>query len=271
MRVLACLACALAIGCGSGSGGGGGTGGTGGGGTGGTGGGGGTGGTGGGGGTGGTGGSGGGGGMAMGPPVTITGAVVAAGGGGGGNPPVAGVTVTLVGTTTTATTDAMGNYSMMVPSGGPIFLQMAKTGYQTSEFGYVVPAAGGTVPTPNFLTNATVMQAMSSLNPAMTLDTSKGDVILQFKDSTMTAGYGATLSAAHDNTWVPGNNGGSSMYSNTTLGGQSQQPLIFPNTVAGTTTITVTTPSGKTCTPDQAITNWRVDPNVFTWVIYTCM
>jgi hypothetical protein len=266
MRILACLACVLALGCSSGNGGGGGgSGGTGGGG--GTGG---TGGTGGGGGTGGTGGTGGGGGTG-GTMVTITGSVVAANGqGSGAPPPVSGATVTITGTQTMTTTDATGNFTLMASAGSTIFLTLSKTGYQTSEYGYVVPTSGGMVPAMTFLDNATVSQAAGQLSPSLTQDPAKGDVIVQFKDMAGTAGYGATLSAAHDMSWVPPNGGGMSMYTNTTPGGQSEQPLIFPNVTAGTTTVTANPPTGKTCTADQAITNWRVDANVYTWVVFNC-
>ena len=33
------------------------------------------------------------------------------------------------------------------------------------------------------------------------------------------------------------------------------------------TTVSITPASGKTCTAAQAITNWRVDANTFTWII----
>ncbi|HWE29479.1 MAG TPA: hypothetical protein VHB97_15825 [Polyangia bacterium] len=268
MKILACLACVLAIGCGGSSGGGGGSGGTGGGGTGGTGGGG-TGGTGGGGtgggGGGGTGGSGGGGG---GTPVSITGTIQSSGGGGSTKMPIAGVTVTITGTTTSTTTAADGTYTLMASAGSTIFLTASLTNYQASQIGFVVPAAGGAVPTFQLLTNAQVAAATAGLSPPLTLDTSKGDVIVQFVDQSMTPGYSATISASHGMEFDPSTS--PSTYATTTSGNGSEQPLVFPNAVTGTTTITVTPATGKTCTPAVAITNWRVDANVFTFLSYNC-
>jgi hypothetical protein len=63
-------------------------------------------------------------------------------------------------------------------------------------------------------------------------------------------------------TMTPGSGGSSN--------NDSDNPLVFPNVVAGTTTITTTLPSGKTCTPQAVITNYRVDPATFSWVQYNC-
>jgi hypothetical protein len=62
----------------------------------------------------------------------------------------------------------------------------------------------------------------------------------------------------------------SGMYATTTPAGHNQQALVFPNATTGTTTVTATPATGKTCTPDQAITNWRVDANVFTFLTFNC-
>jgi len=85
-------------------------------------------------------------------------------------------------------------------------------------------------------------------------------------DTTHTPGYAPALSASHGMSFDP--NAG--MYATMTSGGSGESPLVFPNVVVGTTTATDTAPAGKTCTANQAITNWRVDANTFTWVDFTC-
>ena len=240
MRTLAGLVCAFAIGCGGSSGGGGGGGTDGGGGSGGD--------------------------MAVGSAVAVQGSVVGGGQGMTSSPPIAGATVTIVGTSTSTTTAADGSFSLMASGGASIFLSVTLANYQTSEAGFVVPAGGGTVPEITLLANAEVQGVTAVLNPPLTLDTSKGVVVVKFKDQTQTAGYGATLSASHGMSFDPQ----TQTYAMKTSGGQNDAALVFPNVVAGTTTVTASAPAGKTCTPAQAITNWRVDPNVFTWVVFDC-
>ena len=252
MRALACLVCVFAIGCGGGGGGNGGSGGTGGGGA-----------AGGGGGAGGAGGGGGGGG-AM---VAVTGNVHTSGNGGTPSP-IAGATVAIAGTSTSTTTAADGSFTLMAAAGSTLFVTASLTNYESSEFGFVVPAAGGALPQMQLLTNAEVTAATASLSPPLTIDSQKGVVVVQFKDSVSTAGYAAMLSASHGNSFSPD----SGMYTTSTPGNSndSDNPLVFPNVVAGMTTVAITPASGKTCTADQAITNWRVEANAFTWIIYNC-
>jgi hypothetical protein len=97
------------------------------------------------------------------------------------------------------------------------------------------------------------------------VDPTKGDVVLNFQTQDTTNGYSATLSAAHGMTFVVPQ--GAPTYSNTTA---PSSPLIFPNVVAGTTTITPSAPPGKSCVITPAITDWRIDPNVFTFVDAVC-
>jgi hypothetical protein len=259
MRSVALVLCALTIGCGSGSGGGGGgSGGGGGGGAAGSG--------GGGGGGGGTGGSGGGGGSG-GAMVTVTGKVINSGNN-GTDMPIDGATVTISGTQTSTTTAADGTYSLMAASGSTIFLTVSKATYQSSQVGYVVPSTGGAVADITLLLTAEISMVTGALSPPLTVDPAKGDVLVQFHDQSQTAGYSATLSASHGMPFTP--EGQTPMYTTTTTGGHDNQTLVYPNVTTGTTTVTVTPASGKTCTPAQAIANWRVDPNVFTWIDYNC-
>jgi hypothetical protein len=40
--------------------------------------------------------------------------------------------------------------------------------------------------------------------------------------------------------------------------------------VPGTSTITITPPGATSCTLDQPITDWRIDPDVFTRAVANC-
>lgn len=207
----------------------------------------------------------GGGDMAVAPPVTLTGKVYS--GGGNNNPPVMGATVTLVGTSTKATTAADGSYSLMVPGGAIVYLNVAAATFQTTEVGQVVPQGGGAAEDIQVVPTANVQMVVGMLNPPLTLDPAKGVVVVNFKTSDTNGGYGVTLSASHGNSFDP--NG--STYTNTTLGGHMGGSLVFPNVVAGgTTTLTLAAPQGKTCSLTQAIKDWRVDANVFLFVSAAC-
>jgi hypothetical protein len=73
------------------------------------------------------------------------------------------------------------------------------------------------------------------------------------------------ISAAHDNPIVT---------STPPAYGSTTQPnvsvIAFPNVTVGMTTATVTPPTGKTCAPNQAITNWPVVANTITWITFDC-
>jgi hypothetical protein len=156
----------------------------------------------------------------------------------------------------------------MAAAGSTIFVTGSLANYQTSEWGFVVPSTGGALPKTELLSKADVAGAISPLSPSLTLDAAKGVVIVQFKGTGPTAGYSATLSAGHGSAFSPDNG----MYTTTTpgTGTDSDNPLVYPNVVTGTTTVMITPATGKTCTASQAITNWRVDANTFTWVVYNC-
>ena len=263
MKTLVCLVAACVLGCGGSSksgsnGGGGGTAGGGG--------------NGGGGGSagGGGGGSGGGGGGAS---VAVSGTVTSSGSNNGSSAPLAGATVAIVGTSSTTTSGADGTFSLMAAAGSTIYLNVSSATYQTSEFGLVVATGGSTGLQLQLISSANVQSAVGALSPALTLDPTKGDVIVQLHgssgsstDMSDVAGFGAALGASHGSAFDPN----SGTYATTTALGDDAGVLVFPNVVTGTTTVTVTTPTGHSCTAAQAITNWRVDANTFTFVDYNC-
>jgi hypothetical protein len=199
-----------------------------------------------------------------GPQVAVTGSVVV--GGGSNDTPLAGATVTVAGSNSTTMSAADGKYTVMAAAGSTIFLVASSDSYMSAEVGYVVPAAGGSAPRIPLLANALVAGAISGLQPPLTLDPAKGLVDITFHAADSAGGYGATLSAAHGDSFSPQGGG----YVTTTPSGQSDGDLVFPNVVAGTTTIMPNAPLYKSCTAQQAITQWRVDPNTITYVDYTC-
>jgi hypothetical protein len=201
--------------------------------------------------------------LTMTPPVTITGKVTDTNN--GMSMPIANATVSVVGTSTTTTSATDGSFALTVAAGATIFLRSDAASYQSSQRGIVVPAGGGAIGKLEMVSLTQVQQATQGLNPMLALDPTKGDVILNFQTQDTANGYSATLSAAHDMTFtVPQ---GAPMYSNTTT---RDSPLIFPNVVAGTTTIAPSAPAGKSCALTPAITDWRIDGNVFTFVDAVC-
>jgi hypothetical protein len=155
-----------------------------------------------------------------------------------------------------------GSYSLQVPVGA-LFLRATAANYQTEEIGVVVPVAGSV--DISLVSSAAVSQVAGALG--ITLDAAKGLFVVRFDNAMKAGGYGATLSAAHDPSFAFLN--GAPQLSMTTLAGGDDN-LIFPNTVAGTTTVTPLPPTGKTCTPEQSIAQWRVDPGVLTQISFAC-
>ncbi len=91
--------------------------------------------------------------------------------------------------------------------------------------------------------------------------------MINFHGGNKLGGFGATLSAAHDPSFAF-NASGNPMTSNTTIA-NGDNSLIFPNAVAGTTTIALTAPAAHSCAA-LAVTSWRVDANTFTFVDAQC-
>ena len=211
------------------------------------------------------------GGGGAGQSVTVSGTVTSAS---GNSTALAGATITVVGSSTTTTTAADGTFSLSASAGANLFLNVSLSTYETCEFGLVVSASGNTGVALQLLPTATVQGAIGSLTPALTLDPTKGVVIVQLHsnngnstDMSTVAGYGVTLGASHGSSFDPDAGG----YATTTsVGNNSGGVLVFPNVVTGTTTVTVTAPTGHACTAQQAITSWRVDANVFSFVDYDC-
>ncbi len=195
------------------------------------------------------------------PSNVITGHVTS--GGGNQSTPVAGATVALVGSGASTTTAQDGSFALAAAAGVD-FVRASAATYETTEIGVVAPTAKSVQI--DLVSGAQVTQVESALG--ITLDGSRGVVIVHLNNTNKVGGYGASLSAAHDPPFVFDSGGAPRLGAATLAGGDNS--VVFPNTAAGTTTAATSAPAGKSCVLDQAITSWRVDPGVFTTIDFDC-
>jgi hypothetical protein len=193
--------------------------------------------------------------------------------------PVAGGTVSILGSATSTTTDAGGNFSLGAPTQVPIYLRFTAPNFEVAQLGMVVTGSFTGLNLPA-VPKGLLAAILGALNPPLTVDTTKGTVLLPFGLSQVDGGvsfdasvttFGATLSAAHDPSVAVVNSVPS--YAS---GAPANSVLLFPNVVAGTTTLTLAPPMGVACLfptdpPNAAqIVNWRVDPNVLLFEPVNC-
>jgi hypothetical protein len=204
------------------------------------------------------------------PIVALTGHVTIVSPG-SNNAPLAGATVQVLGASpanqTTSASD--GSYTLMVTPGATLFVGGSASTYVNVSFGVVVPLTGGTVNL-GLIPQTLFDSVTGSLSPPLSADPTKGHVAVIFNNINNAGGYGATISASHDPTFTIANGAAMGIYSSTTIQGDVSG-LIFPNTVAGWTTVALSAPAGKSCTLHEPITNWRVDPGYALNVIADCM
>lgn len=180
---------------------------------------------------------------------------------GGSGAPLSSGTVSVAGASPAITTALAndGAYSLQVPR-GTAFIRLTSPTVATLQEGVVVGAAPITLDFRG-IRSTDVTQVLTTLS--ITQDSAKGVVLVDFAGGAPGSQYGATLSAAHGASFNPNTPALAS-----TVPGDRQ--LVFPNVVAGTTTVTAMPPSGHTCAPHAAITAYRVDANVFTRVVFDC-
>jgi hypothetical protein len=187
------------------------------------------------------------------------------------NAPLAGATVQILGASpanqTTSASD--GSYTLMVAAGATLFVGGSASTYENVSVGVVVPLTGGTADI-GLIPQTLFDSVTGSLSPPLSTDPTKGHVAVIFNNINNAGGYGATISASHDPTFTITNGTFMGIYSSTTIQGDVSG-LIFPNTVAGWTTVALSAPAGKSCKLHQPITNWRVDVGYALNVIADCM
>lgn len=202
-----------------------------------------------------------------GPLVTVNGTVYS---NEDGNP-IAGATVSVEDACSlfSRTTASNGGYGLRLPLGQTIFLRAASATTVPFLRGFVVPAAG-TIQDYYVVSRVVFEGAAASLG--LTLDPTKGHVWVSFENA-RAAGYGATLSAMHGRplTRAAGSDTAVAFSEVTLAGDLDHWFLVFPNVDVGTTTITLTAPSGLRCMARQPmITSWLVRPGAVTYYEADC-
>jgi hypothetical protein len=202
------------------------------------------------------------------PMVAIGGHLTAASNGTGSNPPLSGATIQIMGASPaiTTTTAADGSWTLMVPQGATVFVGATASSYQGGQVGLLVPTGGTTSVDFQMISTMILNQVAMGLSPMVTVDSTKGLVAIDFKGVMGAPGFSATLGANHGNAFAPN----AMTYTNTTPGGQDGNTLVFPNVDTGTTTVTLTAPTGHSCTA-LPLTSYRVDPGYFTFLSPQCM
>ncbi len=177
--------------------------------------------------------------------------------------PIPGATVEIMGVSppNSTTTGSGGSYTLSGALDVTTFLRASANGFESGEI--VFPGHADFAINLLLLPSMELQQSYAAVG--LTPDPSKGRVIVTIVDNSSTNGYGATLSAAHDPSYAF-QNFSTPMTSDTVL---STDDLIFPNVVAGTTTITPVPPSGKRCAPPFTDV-YRVDPGTAIQVFFQC-
>jgi len=199
-----------------------------------------------------------------GPPVALTGHVYD---NGGGTAPLAGATVSIAGATPaiTTTSGADGSYTLTVGSNQTLFVRAAKSSYLAEQIGVVVGPSGASVDlAPIPMSEVTAAEAAIA---GLTFDQSKGEVEVVLTTTVAEAeDFTPMISADHDPQFGCDAGGCKEQQTITDLGA-----LIFPNTVVGDTSVSVTPPASHACTVDiPGISAYRVDAYVLTAVQFEC-
>jgi hypothetical protein len=182
--------------------------------------------------------------------------------------PLGGATVTVLDAVPAVTTVTApdGTYALALPGGALAWLRVALAGEVDQQKAVVPPAGGATV---DFALVPDSGVAMVQAVLGVTLDAADGSLIACFATTDTGGGLAVALSAAHDPSFTFGPGGAPAFADQTVAGGEPI--LLYPNVVAGTTTVAVTAPPAIACTPRYAVADWRVDPTVFTWIDLDCV
>lgn len=201
-----------------------------------------------------------------GKPVVITGKVsmMAAT---GKTTALSGAIVEVVGVNpaNSTTTASDGTYSLTVEP-GTYFVRASKKDLFSTQVG-VITSQSTTVTEMSLLEVATQNAVATSL--AIKLDSNKGIAVVGFDTTDTGGGYKATLSVPVEASFALPALGWPPSKTATTLAG-GQNALFFINVTPGTTTLTLTAPSGRSCTEALPIGTYRIDANVATAISATC-
>lgn len=182
--------------------------------------------------------------------------------------PIEGSTVTILeGAEPKEIPTDKGAYQFLGCPQSTIFFRAEATGYAPMLRGIVMPEAGAI--------RDWYLPAQATIDGALQLtgetqDAAKGMLWLSFESATV-AGYSAKLSSEHGATITLDPNGNLPAKAAATLsGGLDYWFLVFTNVTAGTTKIDLVTPDGHTCKPRTTVTDWRIAPQVITYVDVDC-
>jgi hypothetical protein len=182
--------------------------------------------------------------------------------------PVAGATVEVVGAApaNSTTTNGDGGFSLTVPADMPLFVRVSATNFQAAQQGYLLGHDAGTTQF-GMLGATDLAQIGDLLFPVATFNAQDGVLLLGFSGTPTTGSVGYALSATHGQSFLVS---GTPDYADAGPIGGAGTPLAVPNVAPGTTSITLLPSNGVTCTLDPALTSWRIDPNVITFVNANC-
>jgi len=132
---------------------------------------------------------------------------------------------------------------------------------------FSVPPGGATGQDYLTLSTTTKLAALASAL-STTFDTAtKGLVIVELKGAT-TTDYAISIGANSGGSFGI-DAGGMPAASTATLSTTSPE-IVYYDVDPGMTTVTVTPPAGRTCTPDYAVPSYEVDPGIGTQVSFSC-
>jgi hypothetical protein len=182
--------------------------------------------------------------------------------------PLSGATVEVVGVTpaNSTTTASDGTYSLTVEP-GTYFVKASKQDMFSTQVG-VITSQSTAVTEMSLLEVATETIVVAQLG--IKLDSRKGIAVVGFDTTDTGGGYKATLSAPAETSfalpeagWPPSKNPAGTLP-------KGENALFFINVTPGTTTVTLTAPSGHSCTEALPLGNYRIDANVATAISATC-
>jgi hypothetical protein len=150
---------------------------------------------------------------------------------------------------------------------GTFFVRASKEGMISAQLGVVTTQQTDAVDL-NLLsrTNANLMAAYLGIS----LDSSKGIVVVGFETSDTGGGYSATLTAGGGSFAISSTSSNSTPQKSTKTLVGGPNALFITNVAPGTTKVSFAGPSGHACLAQVPIEDYRVDADVVTGISATC-
>lgn len=181
--------------------------------------------------------------------------------------PLAGADIEDVESGVSTTTDAAGEFTLLLSSGSTAWIRRTAADYYPYQIGLVVPPGGAAVEIGG-PTEGDVDLIAGILGT--TIDEADGILAINFDGVgvSTTGGFTATISATADGSFVFAA-GGAPQEGNTTIAGQDAN-VIYYNVETGTSTISVDPPDGWNCTSATGLASYRVDAGVISQAQFDC-